>query len=239
MNPSASRSPNRLRTRDSKTSCRFHGERPEWTVNDELCREVVMRYCEHRLYISLQPEKSYEARMATVARESTRLIEVQQRELDSAFASNEEEWIQQVDTKTVVLQRGIVSIAASVVYSYYRLCESSTQIAEKLGLRPPHIRIMLWRMRTIAAEIQTGKLRWFDLPREKRQRATSSCTATRRSRRSIEFLEQIWNLRLAGNSFGRCGKLLGMNPTNVRYHWRNFDGDFATTLRRSRVRSQR
>jgi len=206
---------------------RFQGECPAWATNDKLTREVVCRYAEHRLYISLQPEKSYEARMETVARESARLIEVQQRELDDAFASGDEEWIQQIDTKTVVLQRGIIAIAASVVYSYYRLGESSTQIAEKLGLRPPHVRVMLWRMRKIAAEIQTGKLRWFDQPTRQRQRST------RRRRRSIEFLEEMWNLRL-GNSFARCGQLLGMSETNVRYHWRRFDGEFAAILRRTR-----
>jgi hypothetical protein len=46
--------------------------------------------------------------------------------------------------------RGLPAIMSAVVYCYYRLGWDSTTIAEEFGIKPPHVRIVLYRLNQLA-----------------------------------------------------------------------------------------
>lgn len=54
--------------------------------------------------------------------------------------------IQNIDTDLVLTDKGHAEVIASLVYLYYRLGWDSVTVAEQLGLKSPHVRIVLYRL---------------------------------------------------------------------------------------------
>lgn len=77
--------------------------------------------------------------------------------------------IQNVDTDLVLTERGHAQMIAGIVYYFYRLGWDSVGVAEQLGLKPPHIRQVLFRLQatwddSLAAKYQR-KERAISTPR--------------------------------------------------------------------------
>jgi hypothetical protein len=141
---------------------------PDWARSDEQLKEVVMQFCEDRFYIRTYPDSkplTYEQRMTRLDAEAKRrlpgkkanlkfLLEVYSEAKNSGAPESVLESIaiqvQNKDTECVVDERGVLAIALSVFYNYYRLGQDSVTVAEGLGLRSPHIRIWLLRANSIA-----------------------------------------------------------------------------------------
>lgn len=54
--------------------------------------------------------------------------------------------IQGLDTDIVLTEKGHAKVIAALVYLYYRLGWDSVTVAEQLGLKSPHVRIVLYRL---------------------------------------------------------------------------------------------
>jgi hypothetical protein len=136
---------------------------PEWAMHDTLLRSRVLDYLERRFYLKRNEGLSDADRLARVDAESKRRLPAMRQRLnsmqkryhedskasvaaDAAYLRRLSIEVQNKDTEIVMIQRGISAIVFSAVYKYYRLGWNSSQIANDLQLRPPMIRIWLYRL---------------------------------------------------------------------------------------------
>jgi hypothetical protein len=54
--------------------------------------------------------------------------------------------IQNIDTDLVLTKKGHAGIVAAIIYLFYRMGYDSVEVAELLGLKPPHVRQVLARL---------------------------------------------------------------------------------------------
>jgi hypothetical protein len=152
----------RMSTRSRKMFSNRQLEPPIWALNDDLLRKLVVRYAENRAgYRYTQPgsdserlaraQKTLDASMAeraaTLKTLCAECIELRKnRPVDTKRLRNLELQIETLDT-TIVANKNIALLATAVVYRYYRIGEDSVGVAQALGIKPPHCRQILWRLR--------------------------------------------------------------------------------------------
>jgi len=139
---------------------------PTWAVNDSALRKLIVAYMEKRAGISpgkgTLPERLERARQAalrqhpemnaTLDRLSRKYVTAKRPKRKRALQIE----IEGLDTTLRISENGAAVIAA-VVYLYYRVGLDSPGIAEVLRLKPPHVRIVLYRMRRIAEQLSAPK----------------------------------------------------------------------------------
>jgi len=138
---------------------------PEWAQTDAGLRRVLLDWLESRLYIRRMSEATYEERLKKIHHvsqltlskkkvELTRLLlrynKAAKAKVSAAKLRRLAILIQNRDSEIVILERGLPALATAVAYSYYRLGWSSTTIANELGIKPPMVRIWLYRMNLYA-----------------------------------------------------------------------------------------
>jgi hypothetical protein len=191
---------------------------PIWALDDKLLREVIVRYLEYRNYI-YRPTGNLEERIAKVeASVKERLpewVETLRRFYKNGTTDIE---IQNLDSRIVLERKGFAGLVASVVYLSYRLNYNSVNVAEATGLKPPHVRIILYRLRKIWTEIEAGRAR-------RRQPGK-----VHKAPITPERLELLWNERhREGSSWGSCARVMGHRnrETTCWMYRRFFDGPSA------------
>ena len=123
-----------------------------WAMHDETLRELLLVFLEHRFYIRPEPGDAQDTRLehieaaakAVGAREQVRL----RKYLKAYEHAPRRVGVQllNTDTQVALTQRGIAQIIAALCYLYFRLGYASTDCAEVLSLKPPHVRQMLARL---------------------------------------------------------------------------------------------
>src|SRR5260370_2681769 len=152
----------------------MHGERrkhtqerrlptPEWALNDEGTRGIVLRFCEG--YVGIRKGSGTDAERMQAIREKAKAIlpnkeaqlEIALRQFHELNGAQPEVThrdfsiqVQNRDTQVQVLRRGLPEIATSVVYLYYRLGWNSVAVAEQLKIKAPAAREWLYRMNKYA-----------------------------------------------------------------------------------------
>ncbi len=130
---------------------------PEWALDDEQTREVITRYLEYRNYLAPALDKTYEERLARVNEASARQfpagMQLLKSRLDRRVSDVE---IMNADTKLVLEQRGFPALVSAVVYMSYRLNYDSVEVCKETGVKPPHVRILLYRLNKVAKDIEQG-----------------------------------------------------------------------------------
>ena len=162
-------------TRMSTFTHKQAGERrlptPEWALNDELLRDVLVRYMEARADIkqgtgslaerlqrarakllALIPEAS--AKLTNLCREYVAIKTAGA--CAGARLRKLEQEIENVDT--VVRMGDCAGIVLRVCLLYYRVRLDSVAVGAEVHLKPPHVRMILWRMNRIAGG-RTAKVR--------------------------------------------------------------------------------
>ncbi len=188
---------------------------PAWAMSDVSLREVVLRYCEDRLYIRNHSGTDAE-RMARISAEATRRLPRMQEVLHKMLLRYGKEAsegqpsekldrlqteIQNRDSEVMLFKRGLAAAVVSAVYKYYRNGWDSVQIAEELGLTSPMVRQWLRRL-NITAGVQ-GDSTWA----------------------TPENLQRLFQLRISGHTFPQCSKVLGISVANVQEHWHRVFGE--------------
>ncbi len=144
------------------------GETPRWALNDDSLRKVLVRYVEKRAgFKKVQPgseaqrlQRSQEKLIArrvsaenvltNLAREYAAL-----KVSDADYGGRLRELaieIENLDT-TILVNEKMAGLALRVVHLYYRQGLDSPQVAHEVGLKPPHIRQILSRLRNVAASL--------------------------------------------------------------------------------------
>jgi hypothetical protein len=146
--------------------CNRKLETPEWAVSDEKLRELVVVYLENRAQqgsVGTLFERLTRAKQAIAA--TTAHMEARATSLCSRYVEEKNEdplqpyvkhlgvVIENIDTQ-IRLNNDIGAKVLSVVYLYYRCGMTSAQVGEELGLKPPHVRQILWRLARVWEEMQ-------------------------------------------------------------------------------------
>jgi hypothetical protein len=136
---------------------------PDWAMNDEKLREVILKYMENRLYLPSTTEddatrrERIEAaivywmprRRVLLKRICGRFTEASKAG-DTAQAESLAIQAQCLDSEILMMQRGMMAQITTLLYRYYRVGWNSTQIAEELKIYPPAVRQILFRMIRVA-----------------------------------------------------------------------------------------
>jgi hypothetical protein len=127
---------------------------PDWAVNDQQLRELLLTYCENRFYLRPDSTLNPEQRMERIRKEELSrvggLVE-KMHDLQARYKPGRGIQIQNRDTQIVIARKsGIMAMTGAVVYLYYRTGCSSKEVAEQLGLKAPHVRALLWRLSWLA-----------------------------------------------------------------------------------------
>jgi|HubBroStandDraft_5_1064220.scaffolds.fasta_scaffold23994_2 hypothetical protein len=145
-------------------------ETPEWALSDEKLREVLVVYLEARARVrgqGTQQDRLAHAskRLTEIARTLTgtvtnmcsRYVALKNApDSDASALKKLGEEIENIDTQ-IVMANNTAAIVVGVVHFYYRCQMSSVEVAGQLGLKPPHVRQILWRLRRCWKEMQNPK----------------------------------------------------------------------------------
>lgn len=146
-------------------------ETPSWAMNDSQLREILLRYLEQRagmknLQIGTPKQRLRRARKKLLARkpklvaEIDRLakeyVELKKTRRNPARVRQLEIEIENTDTQ-IRFCGDDHKMALGVVHRYYRVGMDSVATGAELGLKPPHVRMVLWRLNKIAAKVLAGE----------------------------------------------------------------------------------
>jgi hypothetical protein len=187
---------------------------PEWTVNDQQMRNVILTFLERRYYItSLVPTGATDAdRLARIETHAKFQAKARQKHLDDRLDAHRkaldegapakrlrelELEAQNADSRAM-FDRRPVELLNAVVYLSYRLGYNSTTVAEQLKMRAPAVRVLLYRLNYVADDIKSGCVRHRKSRKGQPQR-----------RFTKQELVRLWFLRHSGLSWAQVAKKLG------------------------------
>jgi hypothetical protein len=220
---------------------------PEWANNDAAMRNVILTFLERRYFFNAPGGATDAERIAAINKHVEFYAAHRQRVLDDQMETHKREMeagaspkrireieieVQNADSRAM-FDRRPVELLLSVVYLSYRLNYDSTTVAEQLGMRPPAVRILLWRLRNLAGLIKEGQP-------YKRQKSGRS----ERKPWSKQELVRLWYLRHSGHSWAECARTLGRGGYHgsgfhlAAVYQRYFDNPYfarQTTWHRSRL----
>jgi hypothetical protein len=143
---------------------------PAWALRNDLLANVIAQYCLNRASYRCVPkppigaaEKLALAKMLSKRRKKMlteqldrlchRYVAIKnQMPPDYAALRNLEIEIENTDTSIRIVDNA-AEIAAGVVYHFYHRNVDSVAVGQALGLKPPHCRILLYRLRKVAREL--------------------------------------------------------------------------------------
>jgi predicted transcriptional regulator len=192
-----------------KVQCERRLPTPAWALNDELLRQVIVRYVERRAYVhnpNLPLRERLSLAAAAIKKQHPkvramidRLSEEYRECKDAERRRKLEIEIEGLDTFLRITERdGGAAFAASVAYLYFRAGKSSVGVGDELGLKPPHVRMIIYRLNQCWDAIQN--------PKPKRVNGGPKFD-----------LKLAVELRERGQSFGTIGEQLGVSGSVVHY----------------------
>lgn len=155
-----------MHTYDHKQSPERRLPTPLWAVSDPLLREVLVAFLEARAGIRKPEgtllERRERARLAVIAQRprltakldemNHKYVQLQQAGVKRAYLKRMEIQIENLDSLlrcNMAGDSGGLATLAAVVYLYYRVGLNSVEVAQRTGLKPPHVRQLLYRMNNI------------------------------------------------------------------------------------------
>jgi len=146
----------------------YRDENPTWPMDDNKLRAVLVRYLERRAQLRRQQKGSEPERLQRaleilqasiplkdecLTRLAQKYVAMKKRtDADSACIRKLAEEIEGLDT-VLVMEQNIATKVLMIAYLYYRLGLDSVEVAAECGIKPPHVRMLLLRLRTTAAEL--------------------------------------------------------------------------------------
>ena len=220
-------------------------ETPQWALNDEMVRAIILHFGEDRCYIrnhnGTDEERMARVRAAAEGQLATKKARLEEMMKQYAAYTSEERadkehqkilrkfaaQIQVLDTDILMLQGArFMAVATAIVYRYYRQGHDSVSIAEEFGVKSPMVRMWLYRMNTVACKLgfpcSVARLR------NNSQRTTARVRAGRYS--TIRLWDKkkvmaLFALRTGGASVSLCARVLGVQVYAVTLAWRYYFGN--------------
>lgn len=154
---------------------------PDWALNETKLRDVILYFVEGRAYSArttrcngtaeerlqdalkhLASRKTYKEFLLT--EQCKRLVEMKNAGASRAEWRKLQQEIEGMDTELLWLGQED-KLAIGVAYRYYRLGMNSSEIGKEMGLKPPHVRQVIWRLNKYGARIAAGKTLRYVAPR--------------------------------------------------------------------------
>lgn len=149
-------------------------ETPEWALNDASIRDVIVRFMElrafpgpcrrysgtpqERLARALNKRLSGKPRLEEMVTKASKAYVAAKKAGESpARLKRLSVEIENVDTQLRFIESEH-KLALGCIYRYYRCSEDSVNVAIALGIKPPHVRQMLWRLNKAARLVQQEAL---------------------------------------------------------------------------------
>jgi len=151
---------------------------PDWVQSPEQIRQTVLTYVERRLqlrtgygestsrtipvdwtvaqrleHIEIASKIRIEEQTGILARLINLHQEWERDGVPKVMVARLERVIQNWDGDLSFVQRGPVSLALSIAYQFHRCGDNSVQVAEKLKLKPTHIRQVLLKLERANREV--------------------------------------------------------------------------------------
>lgn len=190
-------------------------ETPEWAVNPDKMRQLLVEYMEDRAGLGSKQTGTDEERLerakkhlvnrrrafyvASVDRMCREYVSLKQIQTEEAQARRRalEIQIENLDTQ-LRIDTQLVEIVLGVIYRYYGCGHNSVEVAEAVHIKPPHVRQILWRLKRTWQRMQAG-------PKPKKP-----------YRGRVDGVEAM-AMRAAGKSYREIGDHFGINAENVIY----------------------
>ncbi|MGH9737329.1 MAG: hypothetical protein ACRD4X_01925 [Candidatus Acidiferrales bacterium] len=152
---------------------------PAWAFDDTVLRELITLFCERRVFLrwgasyAAPPGTSHVERLRFAQAKEMERLAIKRQWLDRMIDEHHrathngesakriadlEREIQNLDSDLVLTQRGIPTVVVGIVYYYFRLGMNSVEVAEQLQLRPPHVRIIVYRLKLLHKKLVAGQL---------------------------------------------------------------------------------
>jgi len=214
--------------RRGKTTHRRKPEKIEWVFDDGRMRNVILTSLERRYYIPRVPGTPDADRLERINEaakfQSKRWQTILDARLDACKEAQDtgapakrirelEIVLQNIDSRLQFDRQPAVLLTA-IVYMSYRQGWNSTTVAEELHILPPHVRITLYRLNKVAADLKAG-----------RPYRLRTVWESRRPWSKPELV-LLWILRAHGLSWKKCAKKLGRlnsrrcNGSNLILVWK-------------------
>jgi hypothetical protein len=148
---------------------------PAWALRPDLCRAVIVHYIERRANINKPQPGTERERLERASKRNTErckrkeavlrklcaeFVELKKSGADPARANNVAEQIKNLDT-CLRVDRNIAGIALRCVHLYYGAGLDSVGVATEMGLKPPHVRALIWKLNWCWGKMHgTAKPRW-------------------------------------------------------------------------------
>jgi hypothetical protein len=136
---------------------------PIWSLENSSLRALLVGYLENRVGIRKPQGTLLERRAAAEKRSKDQIPRLNERidrlqlkyvavkrkgRLKAKLRKLEQE-IENLDTCVRMCRRGGLDIVAAVVVLYYRCGLNSVEVGEEVRLRPPHVRMILFRLHEV------------------------------------------------------------------------------------------
>jgi len=153
----------RMGTYSHKASGQRRYPTPLYALNDKILRQLLLVFMEVRLYIRGSQGSDTERRerirqaaleqqprlAATVDKLNREYVEAQADHAPPERLKNLEMEIEMLDTQLRTCREGGMGLVASICYLYHRLRLDSVGVAAELGIKPPHVRSILWKLNEV------------------------------------------------------------------------------------------
>ena len=214
-----------MNTYNHKPSGERRLETPLWAVRDSVLRELLVAFMETRLKIRPQgslTERRERIRLAALAQHPKLNATLDKLNLeyistkDRARRKQLEVEIENVDTQIRTSRNnGGMDFVAAVIFLYYRCSMDSVGVAGELGIKPPSVRVTLWRLRQVWKQRfnPDGTLKSNSAPPIGRPRGVGK--KLRRYERAFDW-DRAVALRATGISQRKIAASLGVSRSGVR-----------------------
>ncbi len=161
----------RMHTSSHKLSGQRRLDTPAWALQPALLGNVIAQYCLNRagvrhrvtgtpaekLALAKTLQGHRKKKLSDTLDGLCRLYVAEKNKTPRNYARLRELEIEieGLDTSIRILGNE-AEIAAGVVYHYYHRAADSIAVGQELHLKSPHVRIILWRLRLVAAELGYG-----------------------------------------------------------------------------------
>jgi hypothetical protein len=139
-------------------------ETPTWALNDAQLREVIVRALETRAHLAIRDgDLATRLKRAQVEIRAQRQYQIadfwriQKRCLRRKRPQCIARWRREIENLDTYLRTtandGGAALLAACVYFYYRVGLDSVAVGREVGIKPPHVRQIIWRLNRIAEQL--------------------------------------------------------------------------------------
>ncbi len=195
-------------------------------MNDKDLRRVVLTFCEGRFFVRPPAGATDDERLKAIDEKAKKMFPIKELDLDrllkqfnelSQDPNADKEQLRRLailvgnrDSVIQILKRGLPALATSVVVYSYRLGHDSTTVAEQLRLKPPMVRIWLYRMNRVAQGLPAS---------------TPHGPYQHKNLWPRESLRRLFEMRVLGHTVAERALAFGVSDTTIIARWKQAFGD--------------